>query len=136
MRKVISIVLSLFLLLSSSGLTYAQHFCGEYEMMAKVTLGHEALSCGMAVMDDPGCEDESAKDHGCCDNKYTHVDTDDNFADVSFDVKLDPVFAASFVSVFLLHETVDFDTNNDYFKDYSPPPLEEDLCVLYETFLI
>ncbi len=128
--------MSLLLLLSSSGITYAQHFCGDYEMMAKVTLGQEVLSCGMVTMNDPDCEDESAEDHDCCDNKYTQIDTDDNFADASSDVQLSPVFVASFVSVFLLHEAVVFNANNDHFKDYSPPPLGEDLCVLYETFLI
>ncbi|MDC8003056.1 hypothetical protein POV27_03280 [Aureisphaera galaxeae] len=136
MKKVISICLSLLLLLSSTGITYAQHFCGEHEMMAKVTLGQEVLSCGMAMTHDDGCADESTEEHGCCDNKYTQVDVDDNFADVSFDVQLDPVFVASFVSIFVLKETTSFKKEHDYFKDYSPPPLEEDFCVLYDTFLI
>lgn len=106
-------------------------------MMAKVTLGQEVLSCGMVMTYDSGCDDETEEeDHGCCDNKYTQIDVDDNFADVSFDLNLDPIFAATFITVFLLQEATVYDKNPDYFKDYSPPPLLEDLNVLYETFLI
>ncbi|GAB5399024.1 MAG: hypothetical protein Aureis2KO_06090 [Aureisphaera sp.] len=135
MKQIISILLSLLLLISSTGVTYAQHFCGEYEMMAKVTLGQEVLSCCMVAMDS-GCEDESAEDHGCCDNKYTQVDIDDNFADASFDIQLEPAFVASFVAVFVLQQDPDLDNNPDFFKDYSPPPLEDNLHVLYESYLI
>ena len=136
MKRFISIVLSLLLLLSSTGITYAQHYCGEHEMMAKVTLGHEMLSCGMVMSHDDGCQDEPKEDHGCCDNKYTHVDVDDNYADVSLDLQLNPVFVASFVAVFVVGEASTYNKNPDYFKDYSPPPLLEDLQVLYETYLI
>ncbi len=136
MKQLISILLSSLILLSSTGVTYAQHFCGEYEMMAKITLGQESLSCGMVMPQDDGCSDESSKDHNCCDNEYTQVDTDDNFSGVSFDFQLQPEILAAFVSVFMLQEIeVDRDQLN-YYKDYSPPPLENNLQVLYETFLI
>ncbi len=135
MKSVISIALSLLLLLSSSGLTYAQHFCGDFEMMTKVTLGEEHLSCGM-VMEDSSCGDEHTEDHDCCDNEYTNVDTDDHFAKASFDIQFDTQFLIAFVSVFVLQQTRNFDNNLDFYKDYSPPPLGEDLQVLYDTFLI
>ncbi|MEM7085119.1 MAG: hypothetical protein AAF489_02995 [Bacteroidota bacterium] len=135
MKQVISIVLSLLLLLSSSGLTYAQHFCGEYEMMSKITLGEEHLSCGMEMMSST-CEDSHEDDHNCCDNEYTTIDVDDNFATSSFDIQLSPVFVIAFVSVFVVQEPYNYDQNFDYYKDYSPPPLGEDLQVLYDTFLI
>ena len=37
MQKLFSIILSLLLLLSSSGVSYAKHFCGEFVMIEKVT---------------------------------------------------------------------------------------------------
>ena len=64
------------------------------------------------------------------------MDTDDNFSGVSFDFQLQPEILAAFVSVFMLQE---IEVNRDqlnYYKDYSPPPLENNLQVLYETFLI
>lgn len=131
--------MSLLLLLSSSGLTYAQHFCGDYEMMSKITLGEAHLSCGMEMMTST-CEDshDDAHDdkHNCCDNEYTSINVDDNFATSSFDIQLNPVFVVAFVSVFVKQDAKNYDQNLDYYKDYSPPPLGEDLQVLYDTFLI
>ena len=54
---------------------------------AQITLGEKHLSCGM-TMELPGCEDDPTKKPGCCENEYTHVDLDDNFAKASFDLDL------------------------------------------------
>lgn len=135
MKQVISILLSLLLLLSSTGITYAKHFCGDYEMMAEVTLGEKNLSCGM-TMDDFACEDEEAEGHSCCDNEYVQVNIDDNFANASFDLDIQQSFVAVFVSVFILQELYDFDDSLNSLSDYCPPPLYKDIPVLYETFLI
>jgi hypothetical protein len=134
MQKIISIFLSVLLLASSSGIAYAQHFCGEYEMLSEITLGEKDLSCGMA-MELPGC-DEEADEHDCCDNEYTKVDTDDTFAKVSFEFDFDENFVFTFISEFVLFQSENFPENPDLYKDYSPPPIERDLQVLYDTFLI
>lgn len=135
MKQVISIVLTVLLLLSSSGVTYAEHFCGDHKMMGKITLGEANLSCGMA-MPVSICGDEITDEPHCCDNQYTSIDTDDNFAGVSYDLQVNPTFVASFIAVFVLQGEREFAKEFDYYKDYSPPPLGEDLQVLYETFLI
>jgi len=135
-KKLISTLLTTLLLLSSSGVTYAQHFCGDYEMMSKITLGEAHLSCGMEMKSSP-CEEENQDEkHNCCENEYTTIDVDDNFATASFDLQLNPVFVIAFVSVFVVQGSDNYDENLDYYKDYSPPPLGEDLQVLYDTFLI
>lgn len=128
--------MSFLLLLSSSGITYAQHFCGDYEMMSKITLGEEHLSCGMMDMMQMDCEDESAEDHNCCDNEYTNVDTDENFAGVSTVFQVHQNFVFAFVSTFVLNTPFKYNTNHKFYQDYRPPPLEKDLVVLHETFLI
>lgn len=127
------------MLTSSSGLAYAQHFCGGTEMMSEVTLGEKHLSCGMdADTTVSGCGDEESipEDHDCCKNHITKIQTDDNFAKASFDLKLNKTFAATFVSVFVLQEVEIASTDKTFFADYNPPPLEQDLNILYETFLI
>ncbi|MEM7187117.1 MAG: hypothetical protein AAF466_10700 [Bacteroidota bacterium] len=123
------------LLLSNNGITYAEHFCGDHKMMGKITLGEAHLSCGM-TMPVSDCEDGPEVERHCCDNQYTTVETDDNYSGVSHDLQLSPVFVASFVAVFVLDLSWDYPQHIDYFKDYSPPPLGDDLQVLYETFLI
>ncbi len=139
MKKTISIFLSILMLASSSGIAYAQHFCSGMEMVAKITLGEKHLSCGMAEeTPDSDCNDETAapEAHDCCKNHITKIQTDDNFAKASFDVKLNKAFVATFVSVFVLQEVEIASTEKIFFADYSPPPLEQDLNILYETFLI
>ena len=135
MSKIISILLSVLLLVSSTGITYAQHYCGEFEMLSKVTLGEEHLSCGMA-MEISGCDDNEAEDRHCCDNQYTSVTTDDNFAKTNFNIDFHQSFAIAFVSVFVLQQVVEYKSSLDNYALYHPPPLYKNIPVLYETFLI
>jgi hypothetical protein len=136
MSKIISILLCVLLLLSSAGVTYAQHYCGEFEMLSKVTLGEEHLSCGMA-MEVPGCEDDDdAEDCHCCGNQYTSVTTDDNFAKANFNIDFNKSFAIAFVSVFRLQQVAEYKAGIDNYALYYPPPLYKNIPVLYETFLI
>lgn len=125
------------MLASSSGIAYAQHFCSGMEMMAKITLGEKLLSCGMDEFT-PECGDKTAvvEDHHCCENHFTKIQTDENFAKASFDLKFNKTFAATLVSVFVLQEVEITSAEKIFFADYSPPPLEQNLNILYETFLI
>lgn len=129
------------MLASSSGIAYAQHFCGGTEMMAELTFGEKMLSCGMDTHQNdaiPDCDDEviTPEKHDCCSNQFIKIKTDESFAKASFDVKLDKTFVATFVSVFVIQEVEIPSTEKCFFAVYSPPPLEQDLNILYETFLI
>ncbi|WP_271855139.1 HYC_CC_PP family protein [Patiriisocius marinus] len=135
MKQLISITLSLLMLLSSSGITYAQHFCGDFEMLAKVTLGLEHLSCGMTISEST-CDSETQEDHDCCDNEYSQINTDENYTASDFNFQVSPIFAATFVSVFILQTETFINDQNTLFARYQPPPLIKDIPVLFETFLI
>lgn len=135
MKKVISIGLSLLLLASSSGIAYAQHFCGEYEMLSQITLGEQYLSCGMA-MDNPGCEDGATQEHDCCDNHYTQVTTDDTFVKASFEIEFNKPFVVTLAAIFVLQQPENYASDTNFFREYHPPPLHQNFQVLYETFLI
>ena len=135
-KKFTSILLIFLLLVSNTGISYAQHFCGEYEMMAKVTIGQERLSCGMAAVKDLCDESHQSDTHSCCNNQYTQVDFDDTFIQSVFEFQITPIFdvintaiSASVSRVLKLQKEV---VNNPY----NPPPLIKDIPVLLETFLI
>ena len=134
MIKIISIALSLMLLLSSTGLSYARHLCGGYEMMAKITLGEIELSCGMAD-DLPGCDDESEASD-CCDNEYTKLITDDTFAKSSFEYNLKYDFLLAFTAAFLMPAEELLLRPQPHRADYRPPPPRNELYILYEAYLI
>ena len=135
MKAILSIALSLLILLSSSGVAYAKHYCGGFEMLSKVTLGEEHLSCGMK-MNIPSCGDEKQEDHGCCSNRYLKVQTDDHFAKVSFDFNFHAPWIPAFVTVFILPKLIVAEVPKSVFNEYLPPPIYKDIQILYETFLI
>lgn len=124
------------LLVSTTGISYAQHFCGDFEIMATLTLGEEKLSCGMVTMADDACSDEKEEGHSCCDNQYTKITTDENFNPAQDTFQLPTNFLAAFVSVFVFQTKIGASNKNVEFSEYNPPPLIKNISVLYETFLI
>lgn len=136
MKQITSILLTLLLLISNTGITYAQHFCGGHQMMAKVTIGQERLSCGMAPVKDL-CDDSHQSDtHSCCNNLYTQVAFDDTVEQPIVEFQLTPplkanttTFSASVYEIITLQKEV-------VYSIYNPPPLIKNFSVLFDTFLI
>ena len=136
MKQIISILLTLLLLISNTGITYAQHFCGGHQMMAKVTIGQERLSCGMAPVKDLCDESHQSDTHSCCNNLYTQVAFDDTVEQPVVEFQLTPVFdvdnnaiISSVSEILTLQKEV-------VYTIYNPPPLIKDFPVLFDTFLI
>jgi hypothetical protein len=135
-KQITSILLTLLLLISNTGITYAQHFCGGHQMMAKVTIGQERLSCGMAPVKDL-CDDSHQSDtHSCCNNLYTQVAFDDTVEQPIVEFQLTPplkantpTFSASVYEILTLQKEV-------VYTIYNPPPLIKNFSVLFDTFLI
>jgi len=135
-KQITSILLTLLLLISNTGITYAQHFCGGHQMMAKVTIGQERLSCGMAPVKDL-CDDSHQSDtHSCCNNLYTQVAFDDTVEQPIVEFHLTPplkanttTFSASVYEILTLQKEV-------VYTIYNPPPLIKNFSVLFDTFLI
>ncbi|MEP2935992.1 MAG: hypothetical protein ABJM06_13720 [Gilvibacter sp.] len=135
MQRILSILLSLLLLFSSTGITYAQHFCGEHMMMDGITLGKQDLSCGMVVQSDD-CESESQEPMGCCDNEYTSVDTDDSVVTAEYVISYDLFSYTLPSSLFELLSWNIQESKETAYPCYRPPPNITDLQVAYQSFLI
>ena len=136
MKQITSILLTLLLLISNTGITYAQHFCGGHQMMAKVTIGQERLSCGMAPVKDLCDESHQSDTHSCCNNLYTQVAFDDTVEQPIVEFQLTPplkanttTFSASVYEILTLQKEV-------VYTIYNPPPLIKNFPVLFDTFLI
>ena len=135
MQKIISIVLTILILASSTGVTYAKHFCGDFEVISAITLGEKDLSCGMK-MDVKGCDNQIQEDRHCCKNKYENIDTDDNYSVSLFDLQINVPFIASFVPIFIFKQFSDNSQALLLYANYKPPPIGKDLSVLYQVFTI
>ena len=135
MQKIISIVLTILILASSTGVTYAKHFCGDFEVISTITLGEKDLSCGMK-MDVKGCDNETQEDRHCCENKYENIDTDDNYSLSLFDLQINVPFIASFIPIFIFKKFSDTSQELLFYANYKPPPIGKNLSVLYQVFTI
>lgn len=135
MQKAISIILTILILASSSGVTYAKHFCGDFEVLSTLTMGKKDLSCGMSMEADD-CDDKESEPIDCCKNTYENVDTDDNFVNSFFDLQFNVNFIASFVSVFVLQDFEYYPEGSHLYAEYDPPPKQKNLLVLHQVFII
>ena len=105
-------------------------------MMAKVTIGQERLSCGMAPVKDLCDESHQSDTHSCCNNRYTQVAFDDTVEQPVVEFQLTPVFdvdnnaiISSVSEILKLQKQV-------VYTIYNPPPLIKNIPVFLETFLI
>ena len=136
MKQFTSILLTLLLLISNTGITYAQHFCGGHQMIAKVTIGQERLSCGMAAVKDLCDESHKSDTHSCCNNQFTQVEFDDTVEQPLIEFQIIPLlkvinkaFIPDGFEIRKLQKQV-------VYSVYRPPPLVKDIPVFLETFLI
>jgi len=79
MRKGISILYALMMLLSGAQYTIAIHYCGGEVAATKVSLSGQLASCGMATTETsyPSSGNHFAKH--CCDNKVVTIGIINNF---------------------------------------------------------
>jgi hypothetical protein len=129
MKKMFAISLSLLLFLSSTGLTYAQHFCGGRVVNEAIMIGEKFLGCHEEVSAE-GYSGHLEEMPNCCEDIYLQVDTDDQYTPTSFDLDLDTIFFVSFVNVFLFEALEILSEKEIIFSEYSPPPIPKDLPVL------
>lgn len=140
-QKTISIFLSLLLLSSATGIAYGQHFCGGHLAKSMIAFSEAALDCGMEMKKPaPTCEHETSEKtslhkNDCCDNQLHQVETDDYFTGSGYAFTFHKDFIAAFVSVFVLRQIEHVSTTPEILR-YFPPPLDKDIQVLYQVFLI
>jgi len=144
MKRIISIVLSLILVLTNISLTYATHYCGGKAVDGTFMLGNQDLSCGMIAPestcenDDDDCNSSNHEEMttDCCDNQYVSLSVDDDFttSDLSLGIQ-DFSFLATFVVVVYNFSFQNEKTSGD-FRVESPPLIAQDFQVLYQVFRI
>lgn len=142
MKKSFSILLSLVLLASHLYLAIGTHFCGGESVESKIIWGETHLGCEMPLDEEP-CDDSetnSTKGVGfdevpCCGNEYQMVHLDHEFVKKAAQTALNVDFA---VVYFYSGLKLDVRPNSTHYiyTEYPSPPLENDVQVLFQTFLI
>jgi hypothetical protein len=137
-KKIFTISLALFMLFSSLGVSFAMHFCMGRIAAYGLVMGADALSCGMSDPDDrcpPESKDAELSSIPCCTNQafdFEVGDTDQPRTAIAF-----TIFQAHF-SPFRNNDLGFVVPDSDLFLESQnlPPPLEQDYCVLHQSFLL
>lgn len=122
-RKITHIILTVFLMVSTTGITLSMNYCGGKWVSTSINI--EAKSC---------CDGTD----GCCENKTIHFEVEDDYinpiqVDNTKIVELDVLFPILFVLNFelLSEENETFEV----FADASPPLTIQIRLSLLQTFL-
>lgn len=142
MKRCLSILLSFILLVSHVNVTFGTHFCGGEAIVTKIIFGKTHLGCGMMDMEAPCKTSEKSNSSNanfenapCCENLFkTFRVTDEYVKEVAFQ-SLHVEFAQA-----IIYTTIHLDlfpkSTHQFYTEYTPPPLENDIRVLFQTFLI
>jgi hypothetical protein len=122
-KKLINIVMSVVLLISTMGFTVSKHYCGDE--LVNFSIDSEAKSC--CDMSDGCCHTES--EHFKLKEDFVGQFVVNDFQDFSTDV-LFPIYF--FTLNFELGEEVKGETE---FSDLSPPPKVQTTLSLLQTYL-
>ena len=125
------------MLVSSSGLTLATHFCRSHAVKSELSFGDSDLNCGMKMTS--SCEKESSDKtqlkRNCCHNEYMTIDVDDEFQNQYVNINVNTHFLVSFFQVFIVQPTKVAE-KQEVFVYASPPPKKQNKQVLFQSFLI
>ena len=131
-HKLISLVLSLILLISTFSFTVESHFCGDH--LVDIAIFSTVEGCGMEMKARTSEEKEITK-KGCCRDDAHFVEGNSIEQQAIHKLNLPQVyFVASFVMS--SQETLANTTSDDSFYQYIPPLVDRDITVLFENFRI
>jgi hypothetical protein len=123
LRRITHIILALFLMVATTGVTFSMHYCGGE--LISTYINTEAKTC---------CDGTG----GCCENKTLHFEVEDDYVSTVQvknveTVELDILFPILFVLHFeLLDEE---DKAIEAFNDADPPPTIQTRLALLQTYL-
>lgn len=84
MKRFLTIVMAILLLMSSMGFTVATHFCGGHAVMSGLRLGGGDWDCGMVQEEIDHSDDDRnctrLTEESCCKNRNQAIQTDNTLS--------------------------------------------------------
>ena len=121
MRKGLSILSILVILLSGAHVTIARHFCGGMVAGTKVSLTGQLAGCGMEDISD------SCPVHGpdikasCCENQVSTIGIISNFIPPAADVSSDNLRPHTISGILIYPKHLEFQDTYKSYTDSGPP---------------
>lgn len=136
LKKLFAISLSIILLMSSTGVTLATHFCMGHAVETKLGFGKSEVDCGMGMAVVQTCEHETQLNRiPCCENEYRSAAHDETVTIAGFMLNLKWSFSTANISLFNWQPTFHTQTFTVN-PDYSPPLLAREFPILLQSFLL
>ncbi len=139
MNRVVSILLSFFLLASHISLTIGTHYCRGQAVDSRLLFGETHMGCNMADMEEAfdiaGDGDFVFTNPPCCENHYQELQTTDDFVRDATQVNINAGAAAALTTP-VGNEVLLSRRAAQAYADYLPPPLAIDIHSLFQTFRI
>ena len=137
LHKILSVFLAFTVLFSTLSYSVDQHIC--MGVVTDTSYFSDADSCGM-IMDLEDCNidglsDDKVQKEKCCNDIHELIrgNQTEQQALQSFEIQKAQFLIVSSYTYINLHEN---DTDKAPFRDHSPPLVDKDINVLYQTFLI
>lgn len=139
MNRVVSILLSFFLLASHISLTIGTHYCRGDAVDTQILIGKSHMDCGMAEMEETcditGDRDFVFTNHPCCENQFQEIHATDDFVKDTTHVILHAGDAAALTTP-AGNEVLFGNRAAQTYTDYLPPPMAKEIHSLFQTFRI
>lgn len=125
--KISSVLLALFVLLTTTGFSLHEHHC---------TVTNETITSVMHEKSCCGKQDKQDCPKNCCQNqvKFIQLDTETSLPATEYQISPDLFVTVLHVVLFQLFEQND-KTTDKYFT-YNSPPINRDIPVFVQSFLI
>lgn len=133
----IAVCMALLVLVSTTGFAMNAHFCGGE--LQRLAFSESDEVCAKHTPQPP-CHQQTAghenQPEPCCQDQQILSEPDQSLAETVSWSKLMSVMWVAEVVFYLVAGTPISDQSTDFFSCYSPPPLERDIPVLVQSFLI
>lgn len=132
-KKISAFILSFIVLLSSMSFTIDKHYCGGE--LIDVSYFGEADGCNMEHSE-AVTSYQTVKENSCCVDEIqiiesTTFDKEKLTKVTQKNIEFAFIYAYSYIDIF--NEVL---LDKEWYKDFSPPDIEEDKLVLFQSFLI
>ena len=136
LKKLFAISLSIIMLMSSTGVTLATHFCMGHAVETRLSLGNAEVDCGMGMAVVQTCEHETQFNRvPCCEDEFQTATHDESLTQAELLLNFKLSLYAATTSLFNWQptfNTVNFTVN----PNYAPPLLAQEFPALHQSFLL
>ena len=133
LQKISVSILSLIVILSSMSFTIDKHYCGD--TLVDVSYFGKADVCGMDDMK-MKVNPEKMKKKKCCKNETELIESSTFDKEKITTISPEQIDFLVFHIYSYINSYEDVKIEKEYYKDFSPPDIVQDIQVLHETFLI